>query len=710
MKKLFSTLLIAAALMVGCTPDGPDDGGATAGYNTKVNATAVAGTTWEEGDKIGLFTDSDFNIEYTLVEGAGTEEGVFDGKMSKDALVLGAYAPYSEAAGGNLSAINVAIPATVKHGETPVYEFAAGVADDSGKLTFHEKLARLNVSFENLAGSFAEGKEILSLSITADLPFVGAFKNDITDATAEMLAADAGSEKVLTFEFAEGTTLSNDLVLKAGVAPVIKQGWNLAISVRFSDITVDAKVVSPSGMAFDEDYNLVLDANTLAPTVDLLWAYNIGGYSIKGNVPAIDDNGNVYINSGADNNVYKINADGTLGWKVAPGYEGGTSSTVSVEADGSAIYAAGGVQTANTGLYVLNSDGSVKGSFLNEKFYNKGSTPNVGINAHTCPSYDATHLYIGNGKSAGTAISINKADLSRIAYVSGNADGTGSPAGGCGSNIAISKSGTVAFNSGSYGLFLVDKGEFDNPTNENTTPGFGKYVHFIYKIFHNNSNKWTCGGQTGVACGAIDGVEHYFYAAQEETSSTTFVAAVKADGSTNQPTYVHLLPAGTQKQDQGGLIIGAQGEAIMSLKNNGTVSGGLYAVSTNGKLAWRYESGTHVSGAAALDAAGNVHFADEAGNYYIVAPDYTNQTAREVVKVRIADLLKNNGYEVEGSNAKSWTSVMIGKDGKVYLATNAGDKNDNAYVLCMTYYTCTGAGTSSWPMKFGNQYHSGVAK
>ncbi len=710
MKKLFSTLLVAAALMVGCTPDGPDDGGATAGYNTKVNATAVAGTTWEEGDKIGLFTDSDFNIEYTLVEGAGTEEGVFDGKMSKDALVLGAYAPYSEAAGGNLSAIKIAIPATVKHGETPVHEFAAGIADESGKLAFYEKLARLNVSFANIAGSFAEGREILSLSITADLPFVGAFKNDITDATAELLAADAGSEKVLTFEFAEGTTLSSDLVLKAGVAPVIKQGWNLAISVRFSDITVNTKVVSPASMAFNEDYNLELDAQTLAPTVDLLWAYNIGGYSIKGNVPAIDDNGNVYINSSSDNNVYKILADGSLGWKMAPGYEGGTSSTVSVEADGSAVYAMGGIQTANTGLYVLNSDGSVKGSFLNEKFYNKGSTPNVGINAHTCPSYDATHLYIGNGKSAGTAISINKADLSRIAYVSGNADGTGSPAGGCNSNIAISKSGTVAFHSGSYGLFLVDKGEFDNPTNENTTAGFGKYVHFTHKIFHNNSENWTCGGQTGVACGTIDGVEHYFYAAQEKKSSTTFVAAVQTDGSTNQPTFVHLLPAGTQKQDQGGLIIGAQGEAIMSLKHNSSVSGGLYAISTKGELAWRFESGTHVSGAAALDAAGNVHFADEAGNYYIITPDYTNKTAKVVVKVRIADLLKNNGYEVEGSNAKSWSSVMIGKDGKVYLATNAGDKNDNAYVLCMTYYTCTGAGTSSWPMKFGNQYHSGAAK
>ena len=698
-------------MAVGCTNDDTNDGkGGNTAYNTKVNATAVVGTTWEEGDKIGIFTESDFNSEYTLVSGAGTIDGVFDGQRTKDAMLLGAYAPYSEAAGGNPSGIKIAVPTVVKYGETPVCEFATGIADDKGDLTFYEKLTRLNVSFANVEGSFAEGKDILALSITADLPYVGAFKTDITDSTAEVIAAEEAS-KVLEFTFDEGTAFSGDMVLKAGVAPIIKSGWKLKVSVRFGDITVDTVVNAESTMLSDEDFDLVLDVKAMAPGLDLLWAYHIGEYAIKANTPAIDDNGNVYINSSYDNNIYKINNKGQLVWKIAPGYDGTANSALSVEADGSAIYASGGGKgSEKTGLYVVNSEGTVVGSFLRDKFYANGGTQNIAINGHTAPSYDATHIYLGNGGTTGTAISLNKSDLSRIAYVSGSANGTGGPSGGCGSNIALSKAGTAMFHGGGYGAFIIDKNDWDNPANENTTEGFGKYTHFLQQVRHNNDGDWTCGQAAGVACGQINGVEHFFYSAQEKNSSSTFVAAVPADGSTKTPTFVHILPSGTQKQDQGGLIIGAQGEVIMSLKHNSTVAGGLYAVNGNGELAWRYESGTQVSGGAALDDAGNVHFADESGYYYIVKPDYTNKTATEVLKVNVSDILKGAGHNIDKNSAKSWTSVMLDKSGKIYLATNLntdGSGND-AYILCMSYYTCKGVGKSSWPMKFGNQYHSGA--
>ncbi len=698
--------------MAGCTNDDTKDGGVNGGYDTKVNAKAPVGTTWEEGDKIGLFTDSDFNCEYTLVEGAGTTDGVFDGAMSRDAMVLGAYAPYSENAGGNLSGVKINIPAVVEHGVTPVCKFASGVVNDNGKIIFYEKLTRLNISFTNLADSFAEDKEIRSLSITADLPFVGPFKADATDDTADVLAEESAS-KVLEFTFPEGTTLSSDMVLKAGVAPVVKTGWNLKVQIRFSDVTVDGIIKSESTMLSDEDYNIELDIDSMAPGLDLLWAYKIGGYSIKGNVPAVDNNGNVYINNAATNEIYKIDNKGELAWKVSPGYAGGASTAISVEEDGSKIYASGGGKNdANTGLYALNSEGTVVGTFLNEKFFGNGGTPNVSINAHTAPSYDANHIYIGNGGTTGTILSINKSDMSRIAYVSGNEDGTGGPTGGCNSNIVISKSGNVAFHSRYYGVFLVDKDDLDSPTNEKSDAGYGKYTHFLQRVYHNNDNQWQNGSQAGVACSAINGVEHIFYVAEEKNSKKTFISAVKADGSTNTPTFVYELPSGIQQQDQGGLIIGAQGEAIFSAKHNSTVSGGLYAVGTDGQLAWKYESGTMVSGAAALDDAGNVHFADESGFYYIVKPDYANKTATEVLKVNVASVVNSAGLNTGKNSAKSWSSITIAKDGKIYLATNlntdGSNSSNDAYVLCMSYYTCKGVGTSSWPMKFGNQYHSGV--
>ncbi len=450
------------------------------------------------------------------------------------------------------------------------------------------------------------------------------------------------------------------------------------------------------------------------PEIKLAWAYEIGGYAVKGNVPAVDDAGNVYMNSAVTNEVYKISPAGDLVWKVAPGYANGTQASVTIEADGSAVYASGGAKAdgGTQGLYVLDANGAVTGTFLNEKFYNKGGVPAITINAHTAVSYDDSHIYIGNGSSTGTAISIDKSDLSRIAYVSGSADGTGGPAGGCCSNLAISKAGKFMFHGGNYGVFIVDKAKFDNPVDENPDAGYGDYVCFDQRVFHDNGGNWNAGKTCGIACGAINDVEHFFYVGREKNTNTTFVAAVKADGTSNTPTYVYKFPVEMQNQDQGGIIVGAQGEVIFSSKHNDQFPGGLYAINGNGELAWKYLTNTHISGAAALDAEGHVHVADEAGFYYVVKPDYENQTATEVLKVDLLDLMRKGGVEVaETATAKSWTSIVIGNDGKCYVApvitTEAGE---SAHVLCLDCNISKGPGASSWPMKFANQYHSGIEK
>ena len=50
------------------------------------------------------------------------------------------------------------------------------------------------------------------------------------------------------------------------------------------------------------------------PEIKLAWAYEIGGYAVKGNVPAVDNAGNVYMNSAITNEVYKISPAGALVW------------------------------------------------------------------------------------------------------------------------------------------------------------------------------------------------------------------------------------------------------------------------------------------------------------------------------------------------------------------------------------------------------------
>ena len=185
-----------------------------------------------------------------------------------------------------------------------------------------------------------------------------------------------------------------------------------------------------------------------------------------------------------------------------------------------------------------------------------------------------------------------------------------------------------------------------------------------------------------------------------------YIVAYKADGSNGTATFRHKVadkPNATL-QDQGGLIVGTNGEVIVPLKEKSGLKGGLYAVGTDGAISWEYRTGTGVSGAAALDNAGNIHFADESGFYYIIKPDYAKKSATLVLKVRTVDLMRNAGIEIAENYSKVWSSVMLDKSGKIYLATNLSNQ---CYVLRMSYHGTTGMGTSMWPVKFGNQYHSG---
>jgi hypothetical protein len=66
--------------------------------------------------------------------------------------------------------------------------------------------------------------------------------------------------------------------------------------------------------------------------------------------------------------------------------------------------------------------------------------------------------------------------------------------------------------------------------------------------------------------------------------------------------------------------------------------------------------------------------------------------------------MRNAGIDIAENYSKVWSSVMLDKSGKIYLATNLSNQ---CYVLRMSYHGTTGMGTSMWPVKFGNQYHSG---
>ena len=140
--------------------------------------------------------------------------------------------------------------------------------------------------------------------------------------------------------------------------------------------------------------------------------------------------------------------------------------------------------------------------------------------------------------------------------------------------------------------------------------------------------------------------------------------------------------------------------------------GGLYSgwvgrgAADGGSACWRVSTGSRgVSGAAAVDNNGNVHFATDS-DYYIVKPNTNSGGSYEVLaKVNLKNLLLAGGWVSNLSRTGVWSSVKIAKGGRLYLNVNLD--NSRAATCCFTYPGVTGPDeTSSWPQKGADQYNS----
>ena len=390
----------------------------------------------------------------------------------------------------------------------------------------------------------------------------------------------------------------------------------------------------------------------------------------------------------------------------------GQLSVASLEKDGSVVYAGGG-STAGTGaFYAFNtSDGSLKWDFNANEFWASSGTPKPSVNRINA-AVGEKYIYIGNGGTTGTAIAIDKATGERAAYVSNKADGTGGPAGGCNVGVSISKSGLALFRAG-YGTFSF----------ETSLVGGTDYVHETFGGFVPYSAQYRDGTLTtrngNIACFTLDGQDYFtLFGATNAGMSVIWAPITKGAGlayyftGNNDQTWTTHEIAGAQKQDQGGLVIGARNEIIVALKHNTNVPGGVYAVdpATN-TMAWKYEVGAEVGGTPAVDKAGNVHILDDYGMYYIVKPDYAKKTATLIAKTSLFELYKETGHEFkEGDRCKAFTTPIIGPDGRMYNAVYFRDSAKAAIlsaVMCLEYEGCKGYGDTPWPLKNADCFNSG---
>jgi outer membrane protein assembly factor BamB len=177
----------------------------------------------------------------------------------------------------------------------------------------------------------------------------------------------------------------------------------------------------------------------------------------------------------------------------------------------------------------------------------------------------------------------------------------------------------------------------------------------------------------------------------------------------------HYIEDTAELMDQGGVVVTKEGYIVAGLNfTNGHDDGGIIIVdpsTEDGRMVARYRVQEKVSGAPAIDAAGNIHFGTESGNYYVV-----DKTCKLVAKKDLTELINSDDrYKADMTfeASKVYSSVVIGDDGKVFLQFTNNDENKKrefGAIVCLEVGGCTGVGNTPWPMFGQNRRHTGCEK
>ena len=703
-------------------------------------------TRWQASDMIGVFCADESNIKFTvdkLAEGK-TQLGYFQGPLTAGDAVQGAYYPYKSSAGTDATKIPVVVQNKASYGTSPArFDVATYQKGQDVPLVFQKKLSTLKLTFDNVDQAWCQDQVLKSIKIKGARAMVGNYTADLSSVSAPLTAVQASNEVVVDMRKEK---LVTSLAVSVAIAPTWRTGDIVEVTVsrniESGDPVGDLKKVNVTLTADaveGEELPISVDAREMdpvLPTLTLEWASPVLGLEdgatrsqFGGNYPAVDQNGNVYVTMTEGNDrLYKLNgATGAVLWSEHLGVSENVNPSPSCEPDGSVIYASGG--RSGTGRVVAyNGNGGIKWDFSPDKFFGGANTPAPNFNPVT-PAVGQRCIYVGNGGTVGTVLSIDKSTGDRVAYI-GNAEGSGGPVGGAGTGLVLAKNGVVSWGA-TFGFFCANQSLMDSPAQ---TSAYGKFVPWGLRIGPNwnGGNPWWRANM-GIACASVDGKDCIVFSTIEKTSNGTFNMHITwhetAGGlgtsapGLSQGWLKKVTLTDVADQDQGGIVIGPQGEAIVALKKNpGTGEGGIAAYLPNGDPAYTFSVGQlDVAGAAAVDNQGYIHVvADKVEGsttpqYFILKPSISSQTCSVVASANLWQLMKNAGCADMGDsdNIRAWTSVVIGSNGKMYLAVTqrTGTSDQKARVLCLSYSGVTGPSTASpWPQRSGDCHHTGNAQ
>ncbi len=709
---------------------------------------------WRGSDNVGVYSSKEANAKFTIASlpDGKTQLAFYTGPLITGSTLYGAYYPYNASAGNSGTKVSVSIPSKVTYGtDLTRFDVAPYREGEDVPFVFQRKLSTVKISFTNVTEAWARECPIKTVTIKGARAMTGRYEADMLHPYGPLSEGETSDQIVIDMH---KTPLTADLVVPAAVAATWKQGDEVEITINrardegdviddFNKVTLQVAADAQEG----EDIPLVVNAPDLDPVLPVLkldWVSAPFGAEdgktqsqIRGNTPAVDQAGNVYIqpamsDSYGTNRLYKLSGtDGSILWKTnLLGYaysSGGSSSNASpsCEPDGSTVYLADGKSGTGRVVAVNGADGSVKWTLTPDKFFGDGTDPAPNIDkVHVV--IGSTHVYVGNNGTAGSALSLDKNTGERTAYVSNAADGTGGPQGGAASGMGLSKGGQLAWFC-KFGIFTAEQSKLDNPTQTHAT--YGAYTTWAERFWHG----WTYNqAVSGIAMSRINGQDVVWAAPLELTKQGAYKHHVMAKAITPNSTLAYTQKAflvdrsidvaEDQKNDQIGIVIGPRGEAIVGLKGE---KPRLVAVDASGDIAWEYQmpSGKDIVGAAAVDNNGFIHIVTDYNKdgdgclYSILRPNYSTKTCSVVASAKVDDLIQAAGIDLSpATTVRCWSSMVIGQNGKVYVGASAftvpGRTNMTARVLCFSYgNVITGPSTvSPWPQYGADSFHTGRQK
>lgn len=459
---------------------------------------------------------------------------------------------------------------------------------------------------------------------------------------------------------------------------------------------VKLTVLDKDGNKTEKRKNLVVNPAPVAEKgeVNLLWAAKIPGYNAI-STPAIADDGSIYATSQAGI-LFKYDKDGKELWQYDT--KVGVKGTPQIDADGT-VYLGAGTSNGDAKVVALNPDGTEKWVFTN--FWAAEGATLAASYQGALIGIDTDKLYIGNCGTTGAVIALEKATGKRLGVVK---DATG----GVRAGITISKDGHIQWVGGKYGVFGLQKSLLDGE-------GLVGWSWRFYEVQAANNTEGP------IAIAKVNGVSCVVGVQTGNTTLLPYVYAVPtADADPAKADYPKAVsqydvPATTGQMDNGAVVVTAEGNLVASLNcTNGVEDGGIVVVnpSTNpATLVAEYRIMEKISGAAAIDAAGNIHFGTEQGNYYVVDKDCKLVAKKELAAMILADDRYKELLPFEA--AKVYSSVIIGDDGKVYLQFTNNDsekKREFGALVCLEVGGCTAPGNTDWPMMGQNRRHTNCEK